>query len=153
MNWNPSYGEKIIKGWRRDKKPTSATIAIKPGNIAYIRTYNATTVISWDRSPVLLILKVSSSYVLAFNINWMTKAQKKKTLQLFTNAVKSNKDVVLNRQQQLRLFKKLKTYQFPRGAIRVYHRAELSKSIIYKLSIGEFYEAMSTNLIKIKTTA
>ena len=148
ISMNPIQGRQVIIGWRKNKRPTAAVTALRTGNIVFIKRYNATTVPVWDINPVILIYNTSTSYVLGFNINWMTRSQKKMTINLFANECKTSNGKSLNRMQRLRIFKKLRKYQFPRSSIRLYHRSELSKSTIYELTQGEFFEAISHSLIK-----
>ena len=146
LNMNKMKGREIIRDWRMTKRPASPAAALRPGNIAFCRKYQATTVPEWDINPCILIFNTSSSYVLGFNVNWLSRSQRKMMINIIAREYKTNKGN-MDRMQRLKLFKKLKKFNFTRKAIRVYHRSVLAKSAIYQLTTGEFFEACTHNLI------
>lgn len=145
---NESAGQALIRKWKLYKKPGTSQI-LKPGNMVFVSNYEATTVPVWDKNPCLLILNVSKSYVLAFNINWLGRRDREKLIRQFIKAYKGKKP--LTRMERVILFNKIRGFKFPRSAYRVYKFEELKTSKIYLLNVGDFFEAITKRLIsKIK---
>lgn len=146
MNLSQSAGRAITRSWIINKNPSNTSV-IKPGNIVFISSYAATTVDVFDRNPVILILNVSQTYVLAFNINWLDRKQRQQMIRAFQRAQQAIKNKRMSRLQRYALFLKIRKMPFPRAAYRVYFRSQIKRVKIYNLTMGEFFEACTHNLL------
>ena len=140
---NTASGLLVIRRWRQTKK-LSTSSALRPGNIVFCMGYDATTVPFYDKNPCILILKVSNSYLLGLNINWLSRTNRQRVIRQFIKAYNKNP---LSRIERFNLFKKLKSYKYMKKSIRLYKLNELKTCKLYELTMGEFYEAITTKLL------
>lgn len=146
MRLSKTRGQMIIRSWIRDKKTKPFTTTVRPGNFVFIRSYVATTVKTWDKNPVILVLGVSKSYVLGFNINWLNRIDRERVIRFFIKQLSTIKKPRPTRLQRLAMFNKLKRHPYPRYAYRVYFSSEIRNSRLYPLSFGDFFAAMTADL-------
>lgn len=146
---SPAIGAAIVRHWKKTKRITNPAQALRIGNMVFVSRYDAETVPVWDINPVILILRVTKAHVLAFNINWLPLADKERMIKEFVKACRPKRPPT--RMERYVLFNKIRKKPFPRAAFRVYHRKELESHRLYLLSLGDFWEAITANLITKKT--
>lgn len=112
------------------------------GMICKIDGYQAQTAKRWDKTPTALVLRISKSRYLCFNINWLDKIGKKKLLKLLNKFLKDQETLLLDSNiKRNKFFNRLRAKNFPRSCYRVYLKSGLPKNI-YQLNIEEFKQAI-----------
>ena len=142
-DYDPSNanGRKIALEWRRTKKRHSGS-KLRPGELFFARYYSD-KVNSYDKYPIMVVLRSSNKYTLAFNFNWLSRTAKTRMVKFLINAKAHD----MNRLGVFQLTKKLRTYGYPREAYRLYFTKILKKFPIYKIDMYDVYEALSHNMV------
>lgn len=145
QDYSPSEmkANELIRFWRRTKTPSSPTSAFLPGNIIYTR-YAAVTPMVYDLNPVVIIIRANKRYVFGINVNWLSRLEKTKLLKFLMTKQAHKK----SRLEMIPIIRSIRRFKFTKKAYRLYHRKELARPRVYKLTSRDLYDTLTRNMLK-----
>lgn len=114
---------------------------IAEGMILRIDSYKAQTVKKYDKTPTALVLRASKTRCLCFNINWLSKSDKKKLYKFLEDQLKAG--TLNSKVKRISFFRKLRLKSYTRSCYRVYVKAGYQGAKIYQMTIDEFKSAVN----------